>query len=247
MKKTYILGLMAAVLGFTACSSNDDAVLPENKHEGMVLKASVEQAIETRATIDNATGTWTFDFSQGDEIWVKNDISKYAYSTFTKGANDFTSTNARPSDTPASWFAYFPNAQIELREQTGRIEDVANKYALSGATSEVTTGEFGLTIAMQPNVAILVIDNQKGAIDINVKNGPNSWVALLRANVDSEGFEILTSGTKQTILTTDATGTYYIAVPAGVQLSIKDGDRVIKSTGVNGLTAGKYYNLAVFP
>lgn len=247
MKKTYILGLMAAVLGFTACSSEDDATLPESKQQGMVLKATVSQAIETRATIDDATDTWVFDFSQGDNIAVNNDeIGAYKSYIFTKGETNFTSLGAKPSATPVNWYAFYPSNFVYLYDQQGTKEDVANsRYALVGATAERTTGEDGLIIDMQPKVAILVIDNQKGSIDINVKNGSNSWVAFLRERFGTGEFELVSNPTKISALTTKAPGLHYIAVPAGVQLSIKDGDNVIKSTGSNGLTAGKYYNLTV--
>lgn len=248
MKKTYILGLMAAVLGFTACNSEDDATLPESKQQGMVLKATVSQAIETRATIDDATDTWVFDFSQGDNIAVNNDeIGAYNSYSFTKGATNFTSLGAEPSATPVNWYAYFPGIQVLFTNQTGRKEDVANNYALFGATTEPTTGEDGLSINMQPKVAILVIDNQAGSLDINVKNGPNSWIVGLNAVGTLGDFTIWSSNQKESLLSTTAPGLHYIAVPAGVQLSIKDGDRVIKSTGANGLTAGKYYNLTIYP
>ena len=51
MKKTFIFGLMAAALGFTACSSEDDLnVNDNNQKKGMVLRATVEQPAESRAT-----------------------------------------------------------------------------------------------------------------------------------------------------------------------------------------------------
>lgn len=98
---------------------------------------------------------------------------------------------------------------------------------------------------MAPQVAILVIDNQKGPIDINVKTDKCSWVHSLKAKTDEAGFDLVTEETKVSLLTTNTIGLHYIAVPAGVQLCIKDGDTEIKSTTTAGFKAGKYYELTL--
>ena len=166
---------------------------------------------------------------------------------FTKGTGDFTCISAKETTSPVTWYAYFPQVIMYFNQQSGKKEDVANFYALSGTTASTTTGKDGLSITMEPQVAILVIDNQIGSIDINVKTGQNSWAHSLKAKTGEKGFELVTDEGKVSLLTTDTPGTYYIAVPAGVQLAIKNGDKVIRSTGTSGLTAGKYYNLTVAP
>ena len=244
MKKTFIFGLIAAALGFTACSSEDDLnVNDNNQKKGMVLRATVEQPAESRATIDN---DWTFAFSKNDNVYVRNkEMSQDKHWMFTKGTGDFTCISAIETTSPVTWYAYFPQIIMYFNQQSGKKEDVANFYALSGTTTSTTTGKDGLSITMEPQVAILVIDNQIGSIDINVKTGQNSWVSSLKAKTGEKGFELVTYEGKVSLLTTDTPGTYYIAVPAGVLLAVKDGDRVIKSTGEKGLTAGKYYNLTL--
>lgn len=247
MKKTFIFGLIAAALGFTACSSEDDLMVNnQNTHKGMVLRATVEQPAETRATFTDAEGeegVWQFAFAVGDNVSVTNNDMPYDFYTFTNEGTEFKCEDAKAAEGPVAWFAYFPSNEVSLVGQSGTKADVANKYALAGKTAFATTGEEGLNITMSPKVAILVINNQKGAIDINVKNSATTWVKGLTANED--GFNVTTSTTQQTLLSATTTGTYYVAVPAGVQLAVKDGDKVIKSTGTNGLQVGKYYNLTL--
>ena len=244
MKKTFIFGLIAAALGFTACSSEDDLMVNnQNTHKGMVLRATVEQPAETRATFTDNEGTWQFAFTTGDKVSVTNIDMTTDFYTFTNEGTEFKCEDAKAAEGPVAWFAYFPSNEVSLVGQSGAKADVANKYALAGKTASATTGEEGLNITMSPKVAILVINNQKGAIDINVKNGASTWVSGLTANAD--GFNVTTSTTQQNLLSVKEKGTYYIAVPAGVQLAVKYGDKVIKSTGTSGLTAGKYYNLTI--
>ena len=248
MKKTFIFGLMAATLVFTACSEDDlngNNGASNSNQKGMVLRATVEQPGDTRATFtdkEGEEGTWLFDFTTDDQVSVTNTAISNFY-TFTNDGTKFKSEEAKTTESDETWYAYFPSNEIDLTNQSGTKDDVANKYALAGATETATTGEEGLKITMSPKVAILVINNQKGTIDINVKSCATDWVSGLAANED--GFDVTTSTTKKTLLSATTTGTYYIAVPAGVQLAVKDGDKTIKST--NGLKAGEYYNLTIFP
>ena len=257
MKKTFIFGLIAAALGFTACSSEDDLMVNnQNNHKGMVLRATVEQPAETRATFTDNEGTWQFAFATDDKVSVTNTAID-TYYTFTNEGTEFASEEAEPTESDATWYAYFPSNEIDLANQSGTKEDVANLYALAGATTSATTGKGGLNITMSPQVAILVINNQKGAIDISLTTaeiidmgimGPMTMpfkIQGLKAN--GAGFD-LNYGTNDTkFLSKTEKGTYYIAVPAGVQFVVKDGDTAIKSTGTSGLTAGKYYNLTIAP
>ena len=244
MKKTFIFGLIAAALGFTACSSEDDLnVNDNNQKKGMVLRATVEQPTESRATFTDNEGVWQFAFATGDNVSVTNNDITPDFYTFTNEGTEFKCEDAKAAEGPVAWYAYFPSNEVSLVGQSGTKADVANKYALAGATASATTGEEGLNITMSPKVAILVINNQKGTIDINVKNSETEWVKGLKANND--GFNVTTSTTQQNLLSVTTKGTYYVAVPAGVQLAVKYGDKVIKSTGTSGLTAGKYYNLTI--
>ena len=235
---------MAAALGFMACSEDDiseaDNGAEGDSPKGMVLRATVEQTGETRATISSA---WLFDFATDDVVSVTNTAIEGTYYTFTNDGTEFTSADAETTADPATWYAYFPSDEISLVGQSGTRADVAGKYALAGATASATTGEDGLSVTLVPQVAILVIKNYKGAIDINVKNGEFSWVTGLTAK--GNGFEVTTAPYQQNLLSATETGIYYVAVPAGVQLAVKNSDKVIKSTGINGLAAGKYYELDI--
>lgn len=248
MKKNIIFGLIAAALGFTACSNDAvNDIIPGNntQKKGMVLNATVEQPAETRATIDNSAANWQFAFAENDVIKVTNSTASGTYYTFTSDGTNFKSTDAEATATAADWFAYFPSNSIDLTGQAGTMEGVANLYALTGTTASATTGANGLAITMSAKVAILKIENYKGTIDIQVKTSATDYVTGLTAKSGEAGFDVSTSTTPTSLFTTTTTGDYYVAVPAGVQLSVKDGSTTIKSTGTNGLTAGKYYELEV--
>lgn len=245
MKKTIVFSLMAALLMFSACSSDSNGIADDEpqKKKGMKLNAVVPENLTSRAAIGNTeSNTWTFAFTNGDEAKVTNSKMS-SYYTFTKSAEEFSSSEAEPTSTPANWYAYFPSTEVSLTNQTGNVADVANKFALAGKTSSATTGAEGLTIHMDAKVAVLVIDNQKGAIDINIKNSADTWVTGLSAKAGEAAFDVTTSTTKTSILSKSENGKYYIAVPAGVQLAIKNGNEVIKSTVAEGLEAGKYYTI----
>ena len=249
MKKIFFyFVLLAATVIATASCSKEEPAQTETTQTGMVLHATVDQTVATRATLSDGD-TWTFAFSQNDAVFVRNDeMSPDKHWMFTKGDDDFSCISAETTESATNWYAYFPQVIVYLFQQSGKKEDVAKYlYALSGSTASPTTGEDGLSIAMAPQVAILVIDNQKGPIDINVKTDKYSWVHSLKAKTGSAGFDLVTEETKVSLLTTDTPGTYYIAVPAGVQLCIKDGDTEIKSTITDGFTAGKYYEITVIP
>ena len=251
MKRTFIFGLIAAALGFTACSSEDDLNANDNNQKkGMVLRATVEQPAESRATFTDNEGTWQFAFTKGDVIKVSNsEIGADKFYTFTYDGEKFVSEDAVPTKTAVRWYAYYPSNEVSLVGQSGKWEDIADMYVMSGSTpygSGDVTGEDGLDITLEPKVAILKIINKKGSIDINVKTGEKAWASGYKTSSLGITYPMLSfysKDTKQTLLSTMEKGTHYIAVPARQQLAIKNGDKVIKST--NGLQAGKYYELVV--
>lgn len=214
----------------------------------MTLYATVA---ETRASMtEGENGTWSFAFTANDKIMVNNDAVN-TYYTFTNNGTNFTSSDAKTTSAPASWYAYFPSNEVNLANQSGDFSGVANYYALSGSTSATTTGIEGLSINMTPQVAVLRIvkvDNS-GECDINVKIGDN-WVSSLTAKTNEVGFNVTTSTSKVSLLNKngDAAGTYYyVAVPAGVKIAIYNGNTMLKSTKEAGLTAGKYYTVTTAP
>ncbi len=91
----------------------------------------------------------------------------------------------------------------------------------------------------------IVKTNDSDQCDINVKIGDN-WVSSLTAKTNEVGFNVTTSTTKVSLLSKngDAAGTYYyVAVPAGVQIAVYNGDTKRVATKAAGLTAGKYYTV----
>lgn len=231
---------MLATMVLAACSS-EDTIEPVVKR-GMVLKANVEDT-DTRATITDNEGKWKFAFATKDVVKVGNDKVD-GYYTFTNDGTVFTSTDAKQTTEAANWCAFFPGETIDLRNQSGDFADVANKYALAGATASATTGSDGLTVTMKAKAAVLRIVGVKDGdcLDINVQTA-EGYVSGLTAAKNSAGFKVQTSTAKVTLLSKQKAGVYYVVVPAGVKLLVYKGKELIKATKAGGLTAGKYYTL----
>lgn len=240
MKKILYSVFMLATMVLAACSS-DDTTEPVVKR-GMVLKANVEDT-DTRATITDTEGKWKFAFAKDDKVKVGNDKVD-GYYTFTNKGTVFESTDAKQTAEAANWCAFFPREEIDLRNQSGKFDDVANMYALAGAIASATTGSDGLTVTMKAKVAVLCIVgvNKDDIIDINVKTA-DGYVSGLTAKKNSADFDVQKSETKVSLLNADNAGVYYVVVPAGVKLSVYNGTTLIKATKAGGLTAGKYYTL----
>lgn len=238
---------MLATMVLAACSS-DDTTEPDVKR-GMVLKANVEDT-DTRATITDNEGKWKFAFATKDVVKVGNDQVE-SYYTFTYDGNLFTSTDAQQTTEAATWYAYFPGETISLANQSGDFADVAKNYALAGATATPTTGSDGLTVTMKAKVAVLRIVgvNAGESLDINVQTD-GDYVSGLVADKKTAGFSVQKSDTKVSLLSKKGAGVYYVVVPAGVKISVYNGneplysgDKTMSTTKADGLKAGKYYTL----
>ena len=232
---------MLATMVLAACSS-EDTTEPDVKR-GMVLKANVEDT-NTRATITDNEGKWTFAFATGDKVKVGNN-QVTDYYTFTNNGTEFASADALQTTADANWYAYFPGETIDLANQSGNFADVANKYALAGATASATTGSEGLAVTMKAKAAVLCIVGVKKdeKLDINVKTAGDKYVSGLDAVKNSADFSVKTSDEKVSLLSKQDAGVYYVVVPAGVKLSVYNGETLIKTTKDAGLTPGKYYTL----
>lgn len=244
MKKTLLFLIAATAMMMTGCSNDDFG----GATQGMTLNATVEQPASRATMADPNDGTYKFNFGNGDNLNVTNSQVK-SYYTFTKQGETFTSTKAQPTTAPADWYAYFPGNTVDLTNQNGDLTGVANYYACAGMTASATTGADGLNIKLTPQVAILRIvkvDGNSTTCNINVKIG-DKWVSGLTAKSNEAGFDVVTSDTKVTLLTASEPGTYYIAVPAGVQITIYNGDTKFKATKAAGLKAGMYYTLTTGP
>lgn len=238
---------MLATMVLAACSS-DDTTEPDVKR-GMVLKANVEDT-DTRATITDNEGKWKFAFATNDVVKVGNDQVD-GYYTFKNNGTVFESTDALQTTAAANWYAYFPGETIELANQSGDLADVTNKYALAGATATPTTGSAGLTVTMKAKAAVLRIVgvNKDESLDINVKTA-DGYVSGLTAKKNSADFDVQKSDTKVSLLSKKGAGVYYVVVPAGVKISVYNGneplysgDKTMSTTKADGLKAGKYYTL----
>lgn len=248
MKKILYSVFMLATMVLAACS--DDTTEPAVKR-GMVLKANVEDTYN-RATITDNEGKWKFAFAEGDKVKVGNDQVE-GYYTFTNDGTVFTSADALQTTKAATWCAYFPGETINLANQSGDFADVAKMYALAGATASATTGSDGLTVTMKAKAAVLRIVgvNKDEKLDISVKTADDGkYVSGLKAVKNSEGFSVETSDTKVSLLSKQGAGVYYVVVPAGVKISVYNGnkalysgDKTMSTTKADGLKAGKYYTL----
>ncbi len=247
MKKILYSVFMLATMVLAACSS-EDTTEPDVKR-GMVLKANVEDT-DTRATITDNEGKWKFAFATGDVVKVSNDKVE-SYYTFKNNGTVFESTDAQQTAEAANWCAYFPGEKIDLTNQSGKFADVANKYALAGATASATTGSDGLTVTMKAKAAVLRIVgvNKDDILDISVKTD-DGYVSGLTAVKNSADFKVETKDTMVSLLSKQGAGVYYVVVPAGVKLSVYNGDKALYSgdktmstTKADGLKAGKYYTL----
>lgn len=240
---------MLATMVLAACSS-DDTTEPVVKR-GMVLKANVEDT-GTRATITDNEGKWKFAFATNDLVKVGNDEVE-SYYTFKNNGTVFESTDALQTTKAATWCAYFPGESISLANQSGAFADVAKNYALAGATASATTGSDGLTVTMKTKAAVLRIVgvNKDEKLDISVKTADDDkYVSGLTAVKNSADFSVDKSDTKVSLLSKQGAGVYYVVVPAGVKISVYNGDKSLYSgdkpmstTKADGLKAGKYYTL----
>lgn len=241
MKNLFYSGLLLTATLMAACSSEDNTGTESQK--GMTLYATVS---DTRATMtEGDNGNWKFAFSANDVVKVGNNTVNDYY-TFTNNGTNFTSSDAKTTSAPTSWYAYFPSNEVSLAGQSGDFSGVANYYALSGSTTPPTTGAEGLSIHLTPQVAVLRIvkTNNSDQCDINVKMG-DKWVSSLTAKNNEVGFNVTTSTTKVSLLYKNggAAGIYYVAVPAGVKIAVYNGGTRRVATKEAGLTAGKYYTV----
>lgn len=239
---------MLATMVLAACSS-DDTTEPDVKR-GMVLKANVENT-DTRATMTKNKDVYKFAFAAKDVVKVGNDKVE-SYYTFTNDGTVFASADAKQTTDAATWYAYFPDKIIDLTNQSGDSTDVANMYAFAGATATPTTGSAGLTVTMKAKAAVLRIVgvNKDEKLDISVKDADGKYVSGLTAKKNSADFDVQTSDTKVSLLSKQGAGVYYVVVPAGVKISVSNGDKSLYSgdkpmstTKADGLKAGKYYTL----
>lgn len=255
MQRPLLLALAATATVFASCSSdilNDNDKPNNGDGKPMTLVANVEQT-DTRATFDpSATfGTWSFAFTDNDQVSVGNNTIDNYY-TFTKSGENFSSADAKVTSSNANWYAYYPGTEINLTNQEGTEASVAKLYALAGATTTATTGADGLTINMKAQAAvhrIVKVDNY-GPCDIYLKTADGKYVKGLKAKKNDAGYDVVTSDTKVSVFTKASEGNagiYYVIVPAGVKISVWNNDRCFKTTKDAGLTAGKYYTLTSGP
>lgn len=244
MKKIILFAIAALSLALASCNKEQIPSEQENGRKfSMTLSANVN---ETKATMSDE---WKFAFATGDKISLTNNqVIASTYYELTRGSDsNFTGEVTAPS-AAADWYAYYPSHSVSLAGQTGTQTGTAAYCALAGKQENVAADSKNLSITLNFQTAILVIDNQKGAIDINVKtSSDDKWVSGFAAKTNDAAFDVTKSDTKVSLFTASATGTHYVVVPAGVKIAVYDGDTKIKETKDAGLSAGKYYSISVAP
>lgn len=246
MKKTLLFLIAATAMMMAGCSNDDFG----GATQGMTLNATVEQPASRATMSESNDGSYKFSFTDNDNDKLNVTNSKVeSYYTFTKNGETFTSSDAQTTTALADWYAYFPGNTVNLTNQNGDLTGVANYYACAGKTASATTGADGLNITLTPQVAILRIvkvDGNSTTCDIRVKIG-DKYVSGLTAKAGEAGFTVQTSDKDVTLLSASDPKTYYIAVPAGVKISICNGETTLRTTRDAGLTAGKYYTVTTGP
>ena len=248
MKKFLYSVFMLAAVVLAACSNDDNGDTQPKR--GMTLNASVED-LSSRATMTDESGTWKFAFAANDKVSVSNNKIT-SYYTFTNNGSQFTCADATATTKAADWYAYFPGIEVNLTDQTGSFDDVANKFAVAGKTAAATTGETGLSITLKSKVAVLrvVAVDKNGILDIHVKTADGKWVKGLTATKNAADFTVVsTSNTKPTLLHKEvqAGEINYVVVPAGVKIAIYNGNLLLNTTKDAGLAEGKYYTITSGP
>lgn len=240
MKKTLLFLIAATAMMMAGCSNDDFG----GATQGMTLNATVEQPASRATMTEETDGTYQFSFTDNDKISVGNTPTSDYY-IFTKSGEKFSCATAKPAGSDVDWYAYFPSTTLSLADQKGDLKGVANYYACAGKTAQATTGANGLAISLTPKVAILRIvkvDNSSTPCDINITT-TGGWISGMTAQSSVADFDVETSPSKVTLLSQTAAGVYYIAVPAGKQITIYNGGTKLKATKPAGLTAGKYYTV----
>lgn len=239
MKKITLFAIVALSLALASCSKEQ---IQSEQESGSTFSITLNATVnETKATMSDA---WKFAFSTGDKISLTNNqVTAGTYYELTRGSDgNFTGTVTAPS-AAATWYAYYPSNNVSLSSQTGTQTGTAAYCALAGKQENVAADSKNLNISLSFQTAILVVDAQKGNIDINVKTSDGKWVSGFTAKENDATFDIAKSETKVSLLTATAAGKYYVVVPAGVQIAVYEGDTKINETKDAGLSAGKYYNI----
>jgi len=238
--KRIILNMAMAIAAVTVagCSKEEMKSSPST---GMTLTANVSEPT-TKATISDE---WKFSFAQGDVVKATNSTLTGTYYTFTKGTSDFASTDAQTTTTQATWYAFYPGESITLTSQDGTKDGAANHFGYAGQQADVAAHTKTLSIAMSPKMAIIEVVNYKGSISLSAKTSEGKYITGMTASTSGPSFTVATSDTESALLTVTETGTYYIAVPAGVAFDIYDGTAKLKSIAADKLVAGKHYTLTI--
>lgn len=246
MNKNSACALFVGLVTLFSCS--DEKLFNTNTLDvkgKMTMNAKVvnSDGASTRASFDDvAASTWVFNFQTNDVVKVNN-TENSTYCPFTKTEETFVSSDAMPTTATSTWYAYFPSENINLSNQAGTPESIANLYALAGSQADVPGGTQSLSIELAAKSSILKIDNQVGEINIRVKDADGKFISGLKAN--NGEYTVISGTTSTTLLSATEVGTYYVIVPSAQKIDIYNGDVKIKGTKEAGLTAGKCYSISI--
>lgn len=252
MRMNYIwMGMVGVCLLMSSCKKNN-----ENKTEGIVFKATIEQAPGTRTNIDPQGTTGFVNWSAGDKIQINNGQTSSTFTlASTPGTNsgDFTTTDENFYET-GNYVAVYP--------QTATIGDNGIGVTLANTqTIDLTSNTFAEGI--NPMVATstnneLNFKNVCGGICIPLKGWGNVTSIVLTSKNTSEklwgdftitdystanpvmtytgntGNNVLTLSCGSVVLSHNEATDFYIVLPQGVlaggfKAEVMDGNTVIKT------------------
>ena len=243
MKKIAFFAVAALSLTLASCSK-EQMLSYMGYGDIFIMTLNADPGQPTKATFG---ADWKFAFSEGDKISLTNNQVTIpgTYYTLTRGSDgNFTGAVTAP-ESAANWYAYYPSGSVSLAGQTGTRAGAAAYYAYAGVQENVEAGSTSLSVTLAPKTAILVITNTMGAVDIGIRTSDGKWVSGLEAKDGAASFEVAKSDTRVSLFSSSATGVHYIVVPAGEQIAIYDGSTKVRETKAAGLSAGKYYNIAI--
>jgi hypothetical protein len=238
--------LLFAGVAFTACSNNDnDSIEPTEQSNGYKISISATKDEGTRSlyldgsklmaswTKDEAVRVYKSDNTYIGTIYAEVDgvvttLSGYLYETyFSKDEVLTLKFCERDGASIYNQWGYFYNNDIRY-DQSGTIEDIADRWDYAVATVKVTTDNEYYT-----KTTSAVFENQQAILKCTVKDSRDQIYVNF-------------NGTYYNAYNGYATNVFYVAIPAGTgTLTVKDNSsNTLVSKDDVTLQNGKFYSIA---
>ena len=222
MKKTlFAISAIAVLLGFTACTSENETLEPQAS-KTITIKAYTEE--NTRTTLDG-------NDTEGYKVfWSKNDAIKIGENTFTLTTGEGTTSGTFEGDelTDGDYTAYYP------ADYDGTNWPTAQTYTEGNITGSPMKATFTYTKDVEPSLAF---KNEGGILRLNLKLSEGDAARSVKKIVVSSGQladDIALNCETPVALTKDGVP-FHIAVPAKTYTNLKftiydaEGNKCIRS------------------